>query len=113
MRGVVRNCYWSFEIEHKVFILHLFEDGGHVKVSERTRLASFGLELEVVAAVWCLEILQGLIASANVKLFRKFHGANYVLLLEEYENRRGKFVKITKLARGKLWNTIIPGGKDG
>lgn len=59
MRNVARNHYWSFEIEHKVFVLHLSENGGLVKVSERTRLASFGLEVEVAAAVWCVEILQG------------------------------------------------------
>lgn len=109
-----RNCYWSFQINQKVFVLHLSEDGGHVKFSERTRLASFGLELEVSAAVWCIEILQELTGQdVYQKFFRKQRRPNYILLMEQYENRRGRFVRITKLAEGKVWNIIIPGGRQG
>lgn len=81
----------------------MLKDGEAVKISERIRLASFGLDVEVTAAVWCLEILQDFTEEfLNKKLFKNFIGANFVILFEKYENKRGRFVRISKLSNGNI-----------
>ena len=62
MRGkasssIPRSRYWDFRIEQKVFVCYLSTDGGHVIISERTKLASFELRVSVVAVVWMKETL--------------------------------------------------------
>ena len=76
-----RNRYWSFSIEQKVFVLHLLKDRGGVLVSERSMYRSFEVDLDVSAAVWCLEVLQDVIKSDELKLFfRKHKGSQSVVL---------------------------------
>ena len=107
----MRNRYWSFRIEQKVFVIHLTKDGGGVRISERSRFRSFVVEIDVCAAVWCLETLQEVALSAKSKsFFRKHRGSNYSVLAEKYSNRRGEFLKFTKLSNGSLTSIIIPGG---
>lgn len=75
-------------------------------------MASYNLEGEVATIVWCMEILQNLTRdNVNKKLFRKLKRPNYVLLMEMYENKRERVMRITKLAGGKVWNIIIPSGR--
>ena len=69
------------------------------------------VELDVGAAVWCLEVLQDVINFEELKpFFRKHRGSNYVVLAETVSNRRGTFLKFTKLYNGSVKNIIIPGG---
>ena len=112
-KGVFRNRYWSFKIEQKVFVLRLWKGGGGVCISERTRLGSFELQVDVSAAVWCLDILQEiLLVEDNKPFFRKYRGSNSLLLAERYSNWKGVFLNVSKLINGILKNIIIPGGKD-
>ena len=107
----MRNRFWTFKIEQKIFVLHLTKDGGGVRISERSRLRSFEVEIDVCAAVWCLETLQEVVLSDESKsFFRKYRGSNFSVLAEIYFNRRGEFLKFTKLSKGTLQNIIIPGG---
>ena len=109
--AVFRNRYWSFRIEQKVFVLHLLRDGGGIRISERTRFRSFDMELDVPAAVWCMETLQEVLhGDFNKGFFRKYRGSNSVLLIERFSSRKGAFVKLVKLVNGGLQNIIIPGG---
>ena len=102
---VFRNRYWSFKIEQKVFVLHLLRDGGGVCISERTRLRSFELEIDVPAAVWCLEVLQEVLYGEESEAFcRKYRGSNNVLLADKFHNRKEEFLKFTKLYNGTLKN---------
>ena len=108
-----KNRYWSFKIEHKVFVTQLLRDGGGVRISERSRLRSFELEIDVPAAVWCLEILQEALTVEESKVFcRKYRGSNIVLLAEIFNNKNGMFLKFTKLSHGYLKNIIVPGGSS-
>ena len=108
-----RNRYWSFKIEHKVFVTQLLRDGGGVRISERTRLRSFELELDVAAAVWCLEVMQEILSVEDSKIFcRKYRGSNFVLLVDKFSNKKGVFLKFTKLLNGTLKNIIVPGGSS-
>ena len=82
-RESFRNRYWSFKIEQKVFVLQLTKDGGGVSISERSRLRSFQVELDVSAAVWCLEILQEVVLFEECKpFFRKYRGSLSTVLAE-------------------------------
>ena len=111
VQGPFRNRYWSFKVEQKVFVLHLTVDRGGVRISERSRLRSFEIEFDVGAAMWCLEMLQEVINLEESKsFFRKHRGSNFVVLAEKYYNRRGEFLKFTRLSNGRLQNIIIPGG---
>ena len=112
IKGVFRNRYWSFKIKQKVFVLHLLKDGGGVCISERTRLGSFELQVDVSVAVWCMEILQKiLLVDDNKPFFRKYRGSNSLLLAERYFNWKGVFLKFSKLINDSLKNIIIPGGR--
>lgn len=108
-----RNRYWSFRIEQKVFVLFLSKDGMSIRISERTRLASFDLDLEVSAAVWCLELFKEVSYFDGKKIFKKFRGSSFVVLAESYENRRGTFMKITKIFRGFVKNLVVSCGWNG
>ena len=111
--GAFRNRYWNSKIEQKVFVLHLLKDGGGVHISERTRLGSFELEIDVSAAVWCMEILQEiLLVDDNKPFFRKYRGSISLLSAEKYSNREGVFLKLSKLYNGRLKNIINPGGNS-
>lgn len=81
-----------------------------MSISERTRLASFNLELEVNAAVWCSELLKQPLPSDNKKFLKKFCGSSFVLLAEIYENKRGYFMKFTKISNGTVKNLVLPCG---
>ena len=110
-RKSIRNRYWSFKIEQKVFVLQLTKDGGGVSISERSRLRSFQVEINVSAAVWCLEILQEVVLlEERQPFFRKYRGSVPTVLAEKYSNRRGTFLKLFKLSNGRLQNIIIPRG---
>ena len=110
--SVFRNIYWSFKIEHKIFVIQLSRDGGGISISERTRVRSFHLEIDVAAAVWCLESLQELLSNGVSKNFcRKYRGSNMVLLLDAFTNKKGIFLKVTKLFNGTLETIILPAGR--
>ena len=113
IKGAFRNRYWSFKLKHKVFVHHLLKDGGGVRICERTRLGSFELQIDVSAAVWCMEILQEILLDDDHKqFFRKYRGSNFVLLVEKYHNWKGVFLKVFKLANGNFKNIIIPRGSS-
>lgn len=79
----------------------------------RTRFRSFDLEIDVEAAVWCLETVQELLIADDSKVFcRKYRGSNIVLLIDKFTNKKGVFLKITKLFNGTLKNIIVPGGRS-
>ena len=42
-------------------MLHLLRDGGGVRISERNRLSSYELVLDVSTVVWCMESLQAVL----------------------------------------------------
>ena len=108
-----RNKYWSFKIERKIFVTQLLRDGGGVRISERSRLRSFELEINVATAVWCLEVLQEVLSAKESKVFcRKYRGSHTVLLAEIFNNKKGMFLKFTKLNNGTLKNIIVPGGRS-
>ena len=71
------------------------------------------MELDVSAAVWCLEIMQEVLLVEDAKaFFRKYRGTNTVLMAEKLTSRKGVFLKFAKLANGRLQNIIIP-SRDG
>ena len=107
-----RNRYWSFNIEQKVFVIHLTRDGGGIRISERTRVRSYDLEIDVAAAVWCLETVKEVLRDGVSKIFcRKYRASNMVLLADIFTNNKGVFLKFTKLSNGTLKNIIIPAGR--
>ena len=71
------------------------------------------MEIDVVAAVWCLEVLQEVLSVEESKvLCRKYRGSNIVLLAEIFNNKNGMFLKFNKLNNGTLKNIIVPGGRS-
>ena len=106
-----RSSLWDFRIEQKLFSLVLSNDGGSVIIRERTRHASFQLKVDVAAAVWMKETLNGaLITGGEGQFLRKFRGSNYVLIAELYSNQMGIFRKFCKLSNGQVQHIMVPGG---
>ena len=65
----------------------------------------------MAATVWCLESLQELLTNGVSKDYcRKYRGSNMVLLLDTFSNKKGIFLKVTKLFNGALKNIILPAG---
>ena len=65
-----------------------------------------------MAAVWCLETLQELLSNVVSKDYcRKYRGSNMVLLVDTFTNKKGVFLKFTKLFSGTLKNIIVPAGR--
>ena len=66
-----------------MFVLYLSIDGGSVMISERTRLASFEMMVDVAAAVYMKETLdEALVTGAIGQFVRKYKGSSFVLNAE-------------------------------
>lgn len=95
-----------------MFVLFLNEDGGSVKINERTKIANFEVVIDVAVAVWCMEVFKNMIeARAKQKIIKKFRSSNYVILAESYENSRGIFMGIAKILNGILKNIVVTCGR--
>ncbi|KAF4348642.1 hypothetical protein G4B88_007389 [Cannabis sativa] len=103
--------YWSFQTEHKVFMITLSEDGGAVRVCERTRLFEVEVSVTIDAVAWIIDTLQelqrknGMLKSG---LKRSFRNSLASYFLECFSNRKGEFLKISTLRNNKIKAVIIP-----
>ncbi|KAF4367769.1 hypothetical protein G4B88_011070 [Cannabis sativa] len=103
--------YWSFRTAHKVFMLTLSNDGGFVRICERTRLAGYEIAVTLEAASWLADILEELIdreEMQKVNYKRSFRNRSNSCLLEIYHNNRGVFMKVYVLKNNKISMVIIP-----
>lgn len=91
----------------------LSKDGESVRFNERTSLASFNLELEVTATIWCLELFKEASYNDGKKIFKKFRCSSSVVLAESYKNSRSTFMNITKIFNGFVKNLVVPCGWNG
>ena len=71
------NIRWGESFSYPMMV-------GVLKVSARTRLASFELVLEFAVASWCLEALKDVSSVwKEDKFVRKFRGSNFVVMMEK------------------------------
>ncbi|KAF4363726.1 hypothetical protein G4B88_000955 [Cannabis sativa] len=102
--------YWSFQTEHKVFMLTLSEDGGAVRVCERTRLFGFEVSVTIDAVAWIIDTLQELQRKNGMMksgLKRTFRNSLASYFLECFSNIKGEFLKISTLRNNKIKEVII------
>ena len=104
-----RSRLWDFRIEQKVFALYLSNDGGSVMISERTRQDTFELKVDIAAAVWLKETLEEALDNGDVGSFvRKYRGTNFVLIAEKFGNKKGVFMKFSRIRNGAVHHIMVP-----
>ena len=114
MSGVLyKHLVREFRTEHKLFLLSVEEGGQAVKIVERNRVKDFNLSFELGGANWlCDIIVEAVDFRGKNDFLRKFRGSSYVLLAMIDTNKRGSFLRIDKLHKGKLSSIIVPNGID-
>lgn len=101
----------DFRTEHKLFLLSIENGGQSVKIVERNRLKEFHLSVEMGGAIWLCDTSSDAVAfKGNGNFFRKFRGNSYVLMVTINANRRGSFLRISKLHSGKISSIVVPSG---
>ena len=94
-----------------MFVIQLSNDGGSVIVSEKTRQAIFDLKVDIAAAVWLKESLEEALVNGDVGQFvRKYRGSNFVLIAEKFGNKKGVFMKFSRVCNGEVHHIMVPGG---
>ncbi|KAF4378518.1 hypothetical protein F8388_022339 [Cannabis sativa] len=103
--------YWSFRTKHKVFMLTLTNDGGSVRICERTRLFGYEVAVTIDAVDWMVVTLEELYqktGTQRVNLKRFFRNSTISCLLECFANVKGQFLKISVLRNNKFKMIIVP-----
>ncbi|KAF4347723.1 hypothetical protein G4B88_007369 [Cannabis sativa] len=103
--------YWSFRTSHKVFMITLSNDGGSVRICERTRLSGYETAMTLDAASWMLDILEELMAKEErqtVNYKKSFRNNSNSCFLENFHNNKGVFMKVSVLKNNKISMVIIP-----
>ncbi|KAF4400600.1 hypothetical protein G4B88_023393 [Cannabis sativa] len=103
--------YWSFRTIHKVFMITLSNDGGYVRICERTRLSGYEIVVTLDAATWLietLEVLQKREEKQRMNFKRTFRNNSNVCFLESFQNSRGVFIRISVLKNNRITLVIIP-----
>ncbi|KAF4373739.1 hypothetical protein G4B88_002243 [Cannabis sativa] len=102
--------YWSFRTSHKVFMITLSNDGGSVRICERTRLSGYETAMTLDAASWMLDILEELMAKEErqtVNYKKSFRNNSNSCFLENFHNNKGVFMKVSVLKNNKISMVII------
>ena len=106
-----RSTPWEFRIEQKLFVLQLSKDGGSVIVKEKSKQATFELIIDIAAAVWMTETLEEALVKGDIYQFvRKYRGSNFVLIAEKFKNKKGVFLKFSRIRNGEVNHIMVPGG---
>ncbi|KAF4383628.1 hypothetical protein F8388_014128 [Cannabis sativa] len=103
--------YWSFRTKYKVFMLTLSNDGGSVRICERTRLFGYEVAVTIDAVVWILDTLEELFQKTGthrISLKRSFRNSTISCFMECFANIKGSFLKISVLRNNKLKMIIVP-----
>lgn len=88
------------KIEQKVFTLRLDSGGSSICWSERTRNASYLLEVDREGASWIVSKLKDFIHRPSLcPNFSRFRGNVEVLTIQRINNKRGSFLEVSKLVQ--------------
>ncbi|EXB80244.1 hypothetical protein L484_025093 [Morus notabilis] len=108
-----KHCDQDFRTKHKVFILQITDYGQSIRITERNRVASFDVNLDLGGAFWLMEVVsQAADAKKDGAFLRKYKGSSYVLVVEVKRNSKGEFLKVMRINRGEVKNVIIPGEEN-
>lgn len=102
------------KIEQKVFTLRLGSGGSSICWSERTRNASYLLEVDREGASWIVSKLKDFIhRPSSCPNFSRFRGNVEVLTIQRINNKRGSFLEVSKLVQsGRKQTILLPSGQN-
>ncbi|KAK9927791.1 hypothetical protein M0R45_024957 [Rubus argutus] len=114
-RGKVsdRHITRVFRVESKIFTIQIDDQsyGGAILITEQTRVRKFHLSIGLGCAAWLIDQLQDCL---NKQIsFQKFTGGfnSYQFWLEQLNNKRGSFLRLSKSVGGLVKSIILPQGR--
>ncbi|XP_073015618.1 uncharacterized protein [Primulina eburnea] len=115
-RKISRNYFkpsCEIKIEQKLFLICLGRRGNTVLITERTRNASYVLEMDIDSFHWTLAKLWEYINKPQSgTMFNRFRGREAVMSMQKFVNGRGNYLEISKIVwKGKTQRIIIPSGR--
>ncbi|XP_073022630.1 uncharacterized protein [Primulina eburnea] len=114
--GFARNQFkkrYEIKVEQKLFLVSRGRWGDSILVTERTRNASYILEMNMESLDWIISKLCDFINKPqDCPSFNRFRGRESVVYMQKFVNVRGSYLEISKLVwRGKTQRIIIPSGR--
>ena len=102
----------SFFIEDKRFVVSLGRDGGVVRLLEESRRSSFSILLNRETAVWLAKVIDGSLSiSPEHRLWKRFVGNGFSIIVDVLINKRASCLRILKIAQGQGRLILIPEGE--
>ncbi|XP_073050508.1 uncharacterized protein [Primulina eburnea] len=100
------------KIEFKWFSVNWANRGGSVRWTERTRNATYLLDLDRSDARWISLKIRNFISNPlSCSDFYRLRGCNATIVVHRFVSKRGRFLEISKFSnQGKKQNIIIPSG---
>ncbi|KAM7523110.1 hypothetical protein LguiA_013012 [Lonicera macranthoides] len=105
----------TFRFEFKIFKISSINKGAFITIVEERYEKKFFVKLVFDEALWLVgNIRKAKIRKGESSIFRKHKFDNALLTLEQFNNMKGSFPRLTKLHQGGRINvTVFPAGKQG
>ncbi|KAM7473394.1 hypothetical protein LguiB_020637 [Lonicera macranthoides] len=105
----------TFRFEFKKFKISSIDKGASITIVEERYEKKFFVKLVFDEALWLVgNIRKAKIRKGESSTFRKHKFDNALLILEQFDNMKGSFLRLTKLHQGGRINvTVFPAGKQG
>ncbi|KAM7493633.1 hypothetical protein LguiB_028242 [Lonicera macranthoides] len=105
----------TFKFEFKIFKISSIDKGASITIVEERYEKKFSVKLVFDEVLWLVgNLRKAKIRKGESSIFRKHKFDNALLILEQFHNMKGSFLRLTKLQQGGRINvTVFPAGKQG
>ncbi|KAM7461441.1 hypothetical protein LguiA_029562 [Lonicera macranthoides] len=105
----------TFRFEFKIFKISSIDKGASITIVEERYEKKFSVKLVFDEALWLVgNLRKAKIRKCESSIFRKHKFDNALLTLEQFDNMKGSFLRLTKVHQGGRINVIVfPAGKQG